>query len=55
MRLLHEVAVMVRKKVADIVNFFRDRSLEKAYAGGITTTELVNKIYNFCEDKFFKF
>ena len=49
MRLLHEVAVMVRKKVAYIVNFFRDRYLEKAYAGGITTTELVNKIYNFCE------
>lgn len=49
MKLLQEVATKVRRKVADIVNFFRDKSLEKAYAGGITTTELVNKIYNFCE------
>lgn len=49
MKLLQKVVTKVRQKAADIVNFFRDKSLEKAYAGGITTTELVNKIYNFCE------
>ena len=49
MKLLQKVVTKVRQKASYIVNFFRDKSLEKAYAGGITTTELVNKIYNFCE------
>lgn len=40
---------MVRIIVATIVNFFTDKTVEKAYAGRISTTELVNRIYNFCE------
>lgn len=35
--------------VALIVDFFTYRCVEKAYAGRISTTELVNRIYNFCE------
>ena len=31
------------------MDFFTDRYVEKAYAGRISTTELVNRIYNFCE------
>ncbi len=39
----------VVSKVKAIVVNIKDKSLERAYAGGISTTELVNKIYNFCE------
>lgn len=45
MKLLQKVVSKVKAIVADI----KDKSLERAYAGGISTTELVNKIYNFCE------
>ena len=31
------------------MDFFEYRYLEKAYAGRISTTDLVNRIYNFCE------
>lgn len=44
-KLLQKVVSKVKAIVADI----KDKSLERAYAGGISTTELVNKIYNFCE------
>ena len=45
MKLLQKVVSKVKAIVANI----KDKSLERAYAGGISTTELVNKIYNFCE------
>lgn len=44
-KLLQKVVSKVKAIVANI----KDKSLERAYAGGISTTELVNKIYNFCE------
>ena len=47
--ILQSVILMVRIIVATIVNFFTDKTVEKAYAGRISTTELVNRIYNFCE------
>ena len=31
------------------MDFFTDKYVEKAYAGRISTTELVNRIFNFCE------
>src|SRR5574344_140729 len=31
------------------MDFFTEKYVEKAYAGRISTTELVNRIYNFCE------
>ena len=49
MKLLQKVVNKVRTNVTSIVKHFEDKSLERAYAGGISTTELVNKIYNFCE------
>ncbi len=49
MKLLQKVVSKVRVIAESIVQSFKDKSLEKAYAGGITTTELVNRIYNFCE------
>ena len=45
MKLLQKVVSKVKAIVVNI----KDKSLERAYAGGISTTELVNKIYNFCE------
>ena len=35
--------------MALIVTFFENRIVEKMFAGGISTTDLVNRIYNFCE------
>lgn len=35
--------------MALIVTFFENRIVEKIFAGGISTTDLVNRIYNFCE------
>ena len=49
MRLIQSVIFNVRLIVAIIMDFFTDRYVEKAYAGRISTTELVNRIYNFCE------
>ena len=40
---------MVRLIVAIIMDFFTEKYVEKAYAGRISTTDLVNRIYNFCE------
>lgn len=37
------------KIVAKVRDWFSDRLVKKAYAGRITTTELVNRLYNFCE------
>ena len=48
-RLIQSVIFIVRLIVAVIVDFFTERYVEKAYAGRISTTELVNRIYNFCE------
>ena len=31
------------------MDFFTEKFVERAYAGRISTTELVNRIYNFCE------
>ena len=31
------------------MDFFTEKYVEKAYARRISTTELVNRIYNFCE------
>ena len=31
------------------MDFFTEKYVEKAYAGRISTTDLVNRIYNFCE------
>lgn len=49
LRLIQSVIFMIRIIVANIVDFFTDKYVEKAYAGRISTTELVNRIYNFCE------
>ena len=48
-RTLQCVLFSVRLIVAFIVDFIEERYVEKAYAGRISTTELVNRIYNFCE------
>lgn len=47
--LIQSVIFNVRIIVAVIMDFFLERYVEKAYAGRISTTELVNRIYNFCE------
>lgn len=47
--ILKSVLFNVRLIVAVIMDFFTERFVEKAYAGRISTTELVNRIYNFCE------
>lgn len=39
----------VRLIVAIIMDFFTEHVAEKVFAGGISTTDLVNRIYNFCE------
>lgn len=49
MKLIQSVIFNVRLIVAIIMDFFTDYYVEKAYAGRISTTELVNRIYNFCE------
>lgn len=48
-RTLQYVLFSVRLIMAFIVDFIEERYVEKAYAGRISTTELVNRIYNFCE------
>ena len=49
MKFLQNVAFKVRLIVLNIMDALRDRRFRRVYAGGISTTELVNKIYNFCE------
>lgn len=49
MNLIRSVIFTVRLIVAFIMDFFTEKYVEKAYAGRISTTELVNRIYNFCE------
>lgn len=46
---IQSVIFNVRIIVAIIMDFFTELYVEKAYAGRISTTELVNRIYNFCE------
>ena len=49
MKTLKSVLFNVRLIVAIITDFFTEKFVEKAYAGRISTTDLVNRIYNFCE------
>lgn len=48
-KLIQSVLFIIRFIVAVITDFFTEKYVEKAYAGRISTTELVNRIYNFCE------
>lgn len=43
------VIFIVRFIVASIVDFIEEKYVNMAYAGRISTTDLVNRIYNFCE------
>lgn len=50
MKLAKRVILNVRSIVAHIKDFFEKRKYSKtAHAGRISTTDLVNRIYNFCE------
>lgn len=53
MKFLHRVILMVvftvKIIVANIVDFVEEKYLMTVYAGRISTTDLVNRIYNFCE------
>ena len=49
MKFIQSIIFMVRLIVASIVDFFTDNFVKEAYAGRISTTELVNRIFNFCE------
>lgn len=53
MKFLHRVIMMVvftvKIIVANIVDFVEEKYLMTVYAGRISTTDLVNRIYNFCE------
>ena len=48
-KLVQSVILTIRIIVAIIMDFFTEKFVERAYAGRISTTELVNRIYNFCE------
>lgn len=48
-RILRIVIFNVRLILAIITDFFTEHYVERAYAGRISTTELVDRIYNFCE------
>lgn len=51
--ILHKIAVMavfiVRIIVASIVDFIEEKYISTVYAGRISTSDLVQRIYNFCE------
>ena len=49
MQFIRNIIFNVGLIIAVIMDFFTERFVEKAYAGRISTTELVNRIYNFCE------
>ena len=48
-RIAEIVLFNVRVIIAIIMDFFTELYIEKAHAGRISTTELVDRIYNFCE------
>lgn len=48
-RILKIVIFNIRLIVAVIMDFFTEKRVKKAFAGRISTTELVNRIFNFCE------
>lgn len=48
-KILRIVVFNIRLILALITDFFEEHYAEKAYAGRISTTELVDRIYNFCE------
>ena len=48
-KLIQSVLFILENIVAVIVGFFTPIFVKKANAGRISTTELVNRIYNFCE------
>ena len=48
-KLIQSVFLIIGTIIAFIMNFFTKKFVERAYAGRISTTELVNRIYNFCE------
>lgn len=47
--ILKSLIFNVKVIVAVIMDFFTEHFVEEAYAGRISTTDLVNRIYNFCE------
>ena len=49
MRFAKRVILIIEVFVAFIMDFFKNKYTEKVYAGRISTTDLVNRIYNFCE------
>ena len=49
MSFIQSVIFNIRVIVAFIMDFFLEFHVEKVFAGRISTTELVNRIYNFCE------
>lgn len=48
-KILRIVVFNIRLILALITDFFEEHYVERAYAGRISTTELVDRIYNFCE------
>ena len=48
-KMLVIIVFMVRFIVATIVDFIEEKYVNVAYAGRISTTDLVQRIYNFCE------
>lgn len=48
-KFLRSILLNIQIIVTLIVTFFENRIVEKIFAGGISTTDLVNRIYNFCE------
>ena len=49
MKILKSVLFNIRVIVAFILDLFTEHFCDKVFAGRISTTELVNRIYNFCE------
>lgn len=48
-RIVVKVVFIVRVIVAGVVDFFEELYVKRAYAGRISTSDLVQRIYNFCE------
>ena len=48
-RIVIKVVFIVRVIVAGVVDFFEELYVKRAYAGRISTSDLVQRIYNFCE------
>lgn len=49
MKLFERILLEVQIIVAVIMDFFTDIRVKRVFAGRISTTDLVNRIYNFCE------